>query len=116
MCLCATNWSRNVSTAPTSPKVAPPSWKSGGPTSRGAEEFHNGLLINAVAHGIETPEARRAAGKAELGQIILTIITALGIAVGWIGGAAGRPQQTLTRLLFIAGTWGQLTANADRED
>lgn len=25
-------------------------------------------------------------------------------------------QQTLTRLLFIAGTWGRLSANADRED
>lgn len=25
-------------------------------------------------------------------------------------------QQTLTRLLFIAGTWGRLTADADRED
>jgi phage gp29-like protein len=25
-------------------------------------------------------------------------------------------QQTLTRLLFIADTWGRLTANADRED
>ena len=32
------------------------------------------LLRNAVAHGIETPEVRRAAGKAELGQIILTIV------------------------------------------
>ncbi|GAB1392067.1 hypothetical protein MASR1M60_02300 [Rhodocyclaceae bacterium] len=31
------------------------------------------LLRNAVAHGIEPPEARRAAGKAELGQIVLTI-------------------------------------------
>lgn len=30
------------------------------------------LLRNALAHGIETPEARRAAGKAEFGEIILS--------------------------------------------
>jgi len=32
------------------------------------------LLRNAVAHGIEAPEARRTAGKPELGQIALTIV------------------------------------------
>ncbi|MDP1526829.1 MAG: Hpt domain-containing protein [Rhodocyclaceae bacterium] len=32
------------------------------------------LLRNAVAHGIEAPEQRHAAGKAELGQIVLTIV------------------------------------------
>lgn len=31
------------------------------------------LLRNAVAHGIEAPEARRTAGKPELGQVTLTI-------------------------------------------
>jgi chemosensory pili system protein ChpA (sensor histidine kinase/response regulator) len=31
------------------------------------------LVRNAVAHGIETPEARRAAGKPEIGQITLKI-------------------------------------------
>ncbi len=31
------------------------------------------LLRNAVAHGIEPPETRRAAGKPELGQIVLAI-------------------------------------------
>ncbi|WP_324779553.1 hybrid sensor histidine kinase/response regulator [Thiobacillus sedimenti] len=30
------------------------------------------LLRNALAHGIETPEARRAAGKAEFGEIVLS--------------------------------------------
>ena len=30
------------------------------------------LLRNALAHGIETPETRRAAGKAEFGEIVLT--------------------------------------------
>ncbi|MBT9538702.1 Hpt domain-containing protein [Thiobacillus sp.] len=30
------------------------------------------LLRNALAHGIETPEVRRAAGKAEFGEIVLT--------------------------------------------
>lgn len=33
------------------------------------------LLRNAVAHGIETPGQRRAAGKAELGQIALSILS-----------------------------------------
>lgn len=33
------------------------------------------LLRNAVAHGIEAPEQRQAAGKAELGQIVLTILS-----------------------------------------
>ncbi len=32
------------------------------------------LLRNAVAHGLETPEARRAAGKGEIGQITLTVV------------------------------------------
>ncbi len=31
------------------------------------------LLRNAVAHGIETPEQRRASGKDEFGQITLTV-------------------------------------------
>ncbi|QDF98846.1 hybrid sensor histidine kinase/response regulator [Azoarcus sp. DD4] len=31
------------------------------------------LLRNSLAHGIETPEARRAAGKPEIGQITLTV-------------------------------------------
>ena len=31
------------------------------------------LLRNAIAHGIETPEARRQAGKAEIGEIQLTV-------------------------------------------
>ncbi len=30
------------------------------------------LLRNALAHGVETPEARRAAGKAEFGEIVLS--------------------------------------------
>ncbi len=31
------------------------------------------LLRNAIAHGVETPDARRAAGKDEIGQITLTV-------------------------------------------
>ncbi len=47
------------------------------PADRGVLERMLGplehLLRNAVAHGIEAPAARRAAGKPELGQITLTI-------------------------------------------
>jgi len=32
------------------------------------------LLRNAVAHGIEAPEARRAAGKGDIGQITLSVV------------------------------------------
>jgi chemosensory pili system protein ChpA (sensor histidine kinase/response regulator) len=83
------------------------------------------LLRNAVAHGLETPEQRRAAGKAEIGEIVLRVgqegneiaieltddgrgldygrIRARGLASGLISAEQDPTVEQLTELIFHAG-------------
>jgi chemosensory pili system protein ChpA (sensor histidine kinase/response regulator) len=83
------------------------------------------LLRNAVAHGLETPEQRRAAGKAEIGEIVLRVgqegneiaieltddgrgldyerIRARGVASGLIAPNQDATTEQLTELIFHAG-------------
>lgn len=83
------------------------------------------LLRNAVAHGIEGPEARQAAGKAEIGQITLSVrqesneivlelsddgagldfarIQARGRALGLLGPDEDADEKRLTNLIFVPG-------------
>ncbi len=96
------------------------------------------LLRNAVAHGLETTEQRRAAGKAEIGEIALRVgqqgneiaielsddgrgldyerIRARGIASGLIGPGQDASAEQLTELIFQAGfsTAETLTSVAGR--
>jgi chemosensory pili system protein ChpA (sensor histidine kinase/response regulator) len=83
------------------------------------------LLRNAVAHGIEPPEERRAAGKAEFGQITLAVrnlgseiellvqddgrgldyaaILERARAAGLLGPDAQADEASLARLVFLPG-------------
>jgi len=83
------------------------------------------LLRNAVAHGLESPEQRRAAGKAEIGEIILRVgqegneiaieltddgrgldyerIRSRGVASGLIADNQDATVEQLTELIFHAG-------------
>jgi chemosensory pili system protein ChpA (sensor histidine kinase/response regulator) len=83
------------------------------------------LLRNAVAHGLETSEQRRAAGKSEIGEIVLRVgqegneiaielsddgrgldyerIRARGIASGLIAANQDATVEQLTELIFHAG-------------
>jgi chemosensory pili system protein ChpA (sensor histidine kinase/response regulator) len=83
------------------------------------------LLRNAVAHGLETPEQRRAAGKPEIGEIVLRVgqegneiaielsddgrgldfdrIKARGVAAGLIPADQPVGNEKLTELIFQAG-------------
>ena len=83
------------------------------------------LVRNAVAHGIELPDARRAAGKAEIGQITLRIthegnevviefrddgagldfdaIRAHAIATGLLGTDEESDDKRLANLIFLPG-------------
>ncbi|MBI4998856.1 MAG: response regulator, partial [Rhodocyclales bacterium] len=96
------------------------------------------LLRNAVAHGLETPEQRRAAGKAEIGEIVLRVgqegneiaieltddgrgldyerIRSRGIASGLIADNQLTSVEQLTELIFHAGfsTAESLTSVAGR--
>lgn len=96
------------------------------------------LLRNAVAHGIESPEQRRAAGKAEIGEIVLRVgqegneiaieltddgrgldyegIRTRGIASGLIAADQDATAEQLTELIFHAGfsTAEALTSVAGR--
>jgi chemosensory pili system protein ChpA (sensor histidine kinase/response regulator) len=96
------------------------------------------LLRNAIAHGLETPEQRRAAGKPEIGQISLQVsqesneivialaddgagldlgrIRARGIESGLIGAGEEASPEQLSQLIFKPGfsTAEQLTELAGR--
>ncbi|MBI4997077.1 MAG: Hpt domain-containing protein [Rhodocyclales bacterium] len=96
------------------------------------------LLRNAVAHGIESPAQRRAAGKAEIGEIVLRVgqegneiaieltddgrgldyegIRSRGIASGLIVAGQDATVEQLTELIFHAGfsTAESLTSVAGR--
>ena len=83
------------------------------------------LVRNAVAHGIEPPEVRRAAGKPEIGQITLKVthegsdvviefrddgagldfarIRAQAIANGLLGATEDADNKRLTNLIFVPG-------------
>ena len=96
------------------------------------------LLRNAIAHGLEKPEQRRAAGKAEIGEIALRVgqegneivielnddgagldferIRAQGVAHGLIGVNDESSNEELTQLIFQSGfsTADELSAVAGR--
>ncbi|HZV53417.1 MAG TPA: Hpt domain-containing protein [Rhodocyclaceae bacterium] len=96
------------------------------------------LLRNAIAHGLETPEDRKAAGKAEIGEITLRIaqegnevvidlgddgagidldrIRAKGIESGLLKADEATTAEQLTELIFRPGfsTAEQLTAVSGR--
>ena len=96
------------------------------------------LLRNAIAHGIESPEARRAAGKNEMGAISLTLrqegnevvitmsddggglpydeIRARAIAKGLLGPDEPADQRRLAELIFESGfsTASQVTQVSGR--
>ncbi len=83
------------------------------------------LLRNALAHGIEEPEARRAAGKPEIGQLTLSVaqegneiaieltddgrgldftrITERARANGLLGANETADERRLTNLIFVPG-------------
>ncbi len=96
------------------------------------------LLRNAIAHGLETPAGRRAAGKPEIGQITLRVaqegneiviqladdgagldierIRARALAAGLIGADEQPGEEQLAQLIFRPGlsTADQLSAVAGR--
>ena len=95
------------------------------------------LVRNAVAHGIETPEQRREAGKPEIGQINLRVshegnevvmefrddgagldfarIRAQAIANGLLGADEDADDKRLTNLIFVPGfTTASLSSLAGR--
>ena len=96
------------------------------------------LLRNAIAHGIETPEARKAAGKPEIGEIRLTVrhesnevvidmtddgagldfarIEARARENGQLGPDEIADESRLTNLIFLPGfsTAGSLSAVSGR--
>ncbi|ANQ86617.1 putative pilus biogenese protein [Azoarcus olearius] len=96
------------------------------------------LLRNSLAHGIETPEARRAAGKPDLGQITLTVsqegneiaieladdgagldfgrIAQRARESGLLGADEAPDERRLTNLIFVPGfsTAGAVSAVAGR--
>lgn len=72
------------------------------------------ILRNAVDHGVETPEARRAAGKAEQGEVRLTAVHRSGrIVIEVADDGRGIDRQ---RVRSIAVSKGLISADAELSD